>query len=317
MNNNRAPVLLGACVLCFSMTVIASAQQRSRFVWPLSRQAKPIAPLVSTFGPRVNAADQGAYAFHRGIDIPAASGSPVYAIADGVVRLAGSYEYYSTPVVQLRHYKNASQSCQNGGCFYTNYMHLSKVAVAEGKAVRQGDLIGYSGDTPDEIGQLHFEVRDGGVYQQHCIHPLTVLPYQNRLPPKITSVELHAAGETGALTITLSTPRSECDLKRVDVTVFDAGRMIATRTYDLVELNRKYSPQDNPNSLIQSQDFQQVIAQPKFLADKQDYELTLIFYQLPGIVAGNAYQVKVSAVDAGGKSIDISRRLRAEQREQN
>ena len=40
------------------------------------------------------------YDFHRGVDIPIPIGTPLYAIDDGVVRIAGSDPNYSDGVVQ-------------------------------------------------------------------------------------------------------------------------------------------------------------------------------------------------------------------------
>ena len=42
----------------------------------------------------------------------------------------------------------------------TLYAHLSKLCVAQGQQVQEGQLIGYSGDTGNCYGaHLHFEVR--------------------------------------------------------------------------------------------------------------------------------------------------------------
>ena len=41
------------------------------------------------------------YDFHRGVDIPIPIGTPLVAIDDGIVRIAGSHETYSDGVVQV------------------------------------------------------------------------------------------------------------------------------------------------------------------------------------------------------------------------
>ena len=41
------------------------------------------------------------YDYHRGVDIPTPNGTEVYAIDDGIVRLAGKYPNYVEPVVQV------------------------------------------------------------------------------------------------------------------------------------------------------------------------------------------------------------------------
>jgi hypothetical protein len=79
----------------------------------------------------------------------------------------------------------------------------------------------------------------------------------------------------------------------------------------MVGLNFAYSPKDDPNRDIHRQDFQNVIVRPRPLDDKADYELTLVFYDLP-ITQDSTYQIKVQAIDARGKSADTSSRLRAE-----
>ena len=41
------------------------------------------------------------YDFHRGVDIPIPIGTPLVAIDDGIVRIAGSHQAYSDGVVQV------------------------------------------------------------------------------------------------------------------------------------------------------------------------------------------------------------------------
>ena len=89
---------------------------------------------------------------HNGVDLAAATGTPVYATADGLVGKAlyfGSYGNY----VQLEH----------GGDLETRYGHLSSYTVHAGDMVHKGDLIGYVGTTGRSTGpHLHYEVRVAG-----------------------------------------------------------------------------------------------------------------------------------------------------------
>ncbi len=86
---------------------------------------------------------------HNGVDLAAASGTPVYATADGRIGRAqrfGSYGNY----VQIEH----------GGALQTRYAHLSSYTVQSGDLVHKGDLIGYVGSTGNSTGpHLHYEVR--------------------------------------------------------------------------------------------------------------------------------------------------------------
>ncbi len=86
---------------------------------------------------------------HRGIDYAAPTGTPVLATADGIVTFAGHQGGYGNAVV-LRH----------GGSYSTLYGHLSRFAVRIGARVRQGDTLGYVGQTGWATGpHLHYEFR--------------------------------------------------------------------------------------------------------------------------------------------------------------
>ena len=99
---------------------------------------------------------------HRALDFRAAVGTPVYAAADGTVKTAyrwngrrtqGDTNSYGN-MVKLRH------ADYRGGRLETLYAHLSKLCVTQGQQVREGQLIGYSGDTGNCYGaHPHFEVR--------------------------------------------------------------------------------------------------------------------------------------------------------------
>lgn len=98
---------------------------------------------------------------HRAIDLRAAVGTPVYAAEDGTVDWVQAWDGKSTSgnqsygnLVRIRH------AAYNGGVLQTLYAHLDSYCVTDGQAVKEGDLIGYSGSTGNVTGpHLHFEVR--------------------------------------------------------------------------------------------------------------------------------------------------------------
>lgn len=91
--------------------------------------------------------------FHSGIDIGAGHGTPVYATAGGVVRMAGYNGGYGN-VIFIDH----------GFGMSTVYAHLNRMNVKVGQQVAKGQLIGQVGSTGRTTGpHLHYEVRVGGV----------------------------------------------------------------------------------------------------------------------------------------------------------
>ena len=102
---------------------------------------------------------------HNAIDLRAAVGTPVYAAEDGTVDWVQDWDGHSTRgnqsygnLVRIRHddYK--------GGKLQSLYAHLKERKVKYGQTVKEGELIGYSGNTGNSKGpHLHFEVRLNGV----------------------------------------------------------------------------------------------------------------------------------------------------------
>ena len=91
---------------------------------------------------------------HKGIDLAAPTGTPVYATANGTVVAAskGAWHWSYGNMVAIYH----------GNGNYTNHAHLSKIKVHTGQKVKAGQLIGYCGSTGRSTGpHLHFEIHLG------------------------------------------------------------------------------------------------------------------------------------------------------------
>ncbi len=85
---------------------------------------------------------------HKGIDLAAGAGTPIYAVADGTVVSSGYNGNYGYSVV-----------VDHGNGVQTRYAHASALNVAAGAAVRQGDVVAFVGRTGQATGNhLHFEV---------------------------------------------------------------------------------------------------------------------------------------------------------------
>ncbi|WP_420239365.1 M23 family metallopeptidase [Telmatobacter bradus] len=121
-------------------------------LWPV------IGRLGSGFGSREDPIN-GEGAFHSGIDIEAAMGTPVRATADGEVTGEEMGAGYGRQVV-----------INHGHDVKTVYGHLSAIAALPGQHVSRGQIIGYVGMTGRATGpHLHYEVR---------VHGAPVNPYK-------------------------------------------------------------------------------------------------------------------------------------------
>jgi murein DD-endopeptidase MepM/ murein hydrolase activator NlpD len=102
---------------------------------------------------------------HRGVDYAAPTGTPVIAAGDGRIIQRGNNGGFGNSV-----------TIQHGGNITTLYAHLSRFAAPrQGERVRQGQVIGYVGQTGLATGpHLHYEYRLNGVHR----NPRTV-----ELPP--------------------------------------------------------------------------------------------------------------------------------------
>ena len=93
---------------------------------------------------------------HRGIDFAAPRGTPVYSVASGIVTFVGRQSGYGN-LVKIDH----------PGPYETGYAHLQDYAegIAEGAAVKRGQVIGLVGSTGLATGpHLHFELYKDGEF---------------------------------------------------------------------------------------------------------------------------------------------------------
>ncbi len=131
-----------------------TSRQRSFLASPLA-----FSRITSGFAQRFHPILQN-WRAHNGVDYGAPTGTPVRAVGDGVVELAGRQNGYGN-VVQVQHAGGKS----------TLYAHLSRIDVRLGQRIEQGQSLGAVGATGWATGpHLHFEFRVNGQFQD----PLTI-----------------------------------------------------------------------------------------------------------------------------------------------
>ena len=119
-----------------------------KFMWPL-----PAANNVITckYGYRTHPVTKK-YKLHTGIDLRASTGTKVYAANKGTVTTSGYSSAWGNYII-----------INHGGGYTTLYAHLSRRNVSKGATVKQGDVIGLSGNTGYSTGpHLHFEINKNG-----------------------------------------------------------------------------------------------------------------------------------------------------------
>ena len=138
--------------------------------------AKGAGIVTSNFGPR-NTGIQGASREHKGIDMGFAQGTKVIATKDGVVtKVRTGYNGGRGWYVRIDH----------GGGIESISQHLSGFAdgIYEGKEVKQGEVIGFVGNTGVGSGaHLHFEIILNGT----PLDPRNYLNFDNPWPDPITT----------------------------------------------------------------------------------------------------------------------------------
>ena len=224
-------------------------------------------PLSSTFGPRPLASESGRYDFHRGVDIATPIGTPIFALTDGKVDIAGNNASYSDPLVKLRHYRPGETSCSPTGCYYSLYLHIDDWVVSGGQQVVKGQLLGHTGASSSGFEHVHFEVRDApdsdvaSAWSRDAKQPLSVLPYSaaNNTSIQFNNVDL-SVPNAGMVDLTVTSNRF--DLLKVELSLFDInhqpiaqsgntpdanGYFVNPSSFDMEEWNFMYSHKNSTN----------------------------------------------------------------------
>lgn len=108
----------------------ASGAYTGSFIWPVDSTY-----ITSRYGER-SAPTAGASTNHKALDIGARSGDPIYAAADGQVAVAKYND-------GLGYYV----SIEHDGETATRYSHMTNYIVQPGEYVKQGQIIGYVGES--------------------------------------------------------------------------------------------------------------------------------------------------------------------------
>lgn len=114
---------------------------------------KDLSRIGSGFGYRIDPVYK-VRKFHAGLDFTSPQGTPIYATADGTVKMAGFDNSGFGNHVIINH----------GYGYETLYGHMVRVKAKSGQHVKRGDVIGYVGSTGKSTGpHCHYEVHRNGV----------------------------------------------------------------------------------------------------------------------------------------------------------
>jgi septal ring factor EnvC (AmiA/AmiB activator) len=118
---------------------------KGRLNWPASGK------LLNRFGKKRDK-KLGAFIVNNGVSLKVTKGTPVKSIFHGKVLYTGFLEGYGNLII-----------VGHGNNYHSLYGHLDKIKVSKGDLVKEGELLGKSGDSGSLEGEtLYFELRHQG-----------------------------------------------------------------------------------------------------------------------------------------------------------
>jgi murein DD-endopeptidase MepM/ murein hydrolase activator NlpD len=149
--------------------------------------AFPVAGFKSYIKDKWGASRAGGIRRHKGIDIHARKGTPVVAIADGII-----VERSHTPIGGKTLWLKS-----NNHSWKAYYAHLDQQYVREGQRVRKGQVIGTVGNTGNARTtppHLHFGIAKGSGW----VNPLPIVKNSTKVPAPKTVKKTTTAKKTTA-----------------------------------------------------------------------------------------------------------------------
>jgi len=287
-------ILLLLFVSCSSSSLSTTNSESSDdFILPVDGEFADL-HLTDSFGPRIL---NDVYDFHRGLDIARDRGDNVYASADGTVIHAGTKESFPRAgnFIILEH--------TNGQ--FTGYLHLDSIAdgVTAGANVNQGQIIGFAGDSGENINSvhLHFNYYISDVSGEipddtdDTLPPLEILDYPDTDGHTVSISNINDASTSDvAITVSVSVPITEMDLNEVNVSITDAiGTELYARTVNYADRTNCGTDDDEVNNVQ--------ITPEDFVYPEESYDIDFTFEAIDlSANIGETTTITATAIDIKG-----------------
>jgi hypothetical protein len=166
-------VIRVVAIVAAGVAALAAPAFASAYPWPLKPFDRQHPVRGGFCDPRLRPdGDPATGAFHFGVDIVAADGTPVYSVSEGTV---------------FR--RHGAVAVREPGGHEFSYWHVDTV-VGEHSFVRAGDLLGY---VAQGWGHVHFAESDAQGYL-NPLRPGALEPFSDSTTPVVTAIDVTAAG---------------------------------------------------------------------------------------------------------------------------